>query len=577
MGSFLLIRNHPRFKHRYSDFNNLHEKSLKIFENKNLELRNKIIGVGFILYLFHKLSYKIDNFFYFENDNFIASVGTLIYKGKTSKYALQELYKDFSYDKLNFSDLEGHFCVIFNRNNDIFIFNDFGGTYQVYHNIDYSFVSNSFLAISQALNEKTLSKQEVYEYIFYGTTYGNKTIYKEIELLDSKKIFRIYPNVEPINKKSDFKICEPNYSFNSLVDSIAGNLLDYFQTIKNNFGDDVCLGLSGGFDSRLILAALLSNKVTPIIYVLGEATSRDYQISKLISETENLTFENFRESQIDKFNEEDYLEFLNKKFFNIDGLNYNGIFLSIHNMDIINSKKAAINLNGGGGEIYRNFWTLPDKSISIKNFIKSKYDAIDFSICSDTFKKSEFFSCLENKIKILLGIEKDRLSSAEIQMLYPFWRLQFWTGRGISILNNYSYSLLPFSEPRFVFESSKIPLKFKTAGKFEASIIRKINKNLADYPSKYGHNFSQSIPFHQTLDDLIKIYTPIFLRPFLRRIKSKRNNPQRPYYMENEYLSKTLPSKEFYTSNFINVSSVTNIEILSRTLTMEYFLNRVSN
>ena len=61
---------------------------------------------------------------------------------------------------------------------------------------------------------------------------------------------------------------------------------------KNIDHDEIGLTLTGGFDSRVILAALLHLGIKPVCFTYGNEKNRDIQIAKIICEKLGLTYYN---------------------------------------------------------------------------------------------------------------------------------------------------------------------------------------------------------------------------------------------------------------------------------------------
>ena len=236
MGSFILFKNTKE-----KDL----KKALSIFERKKLVLNSHVQFLNYKLITFEKRSFKNQNLFTFNNSDFVASTGISVYKDMIGIKAAQKLYQDIkeNTEGLDFSDFKGHYCFIVKLNDRIIIFNDYNGSYHVYHDIENNIFSNSFLAVSESLSNKELSPQELYEYIFHESTYGGKTILKNISQMNSRFIYQLNPTELKFEKR--YTICdEPRYSnFDNSVKFTVKKINNYFKSVLNNF-DSVSLGLS---------------------------------------------------------------------------------------------------------------------------------------------------------------------------------------------------------------------------------------------------------------------------------------------------------------------------------------------
>ena len=136
-------------------------------------------------------------------------------------------------------------------------------------------------------------------------------------------------------------------------------------------------------------------------------------------------------------------------------------------------------LNGGGGEIFRNFFYLPDRPYSTKRFLWSFYNRFDPALCSERFDQVAYYRALAAKVKKAAGTTKDRLTRKEIEFLYVGFRCRYWMGRNNGVNNALGYALTPFIDANVVPDANISPLKYKNSGKLEAAMIRQISPSLA--------------------------------------------------------------------------------------------------
>lgn len=550
-------------------------ESLEVFKKKGLHLKRRIVKDTYILYVYNKYSFKQENILIFENDDFIVSTGTLFYRGETNINALKSLFNDFLEDKESVNlHLRGNFTVLLSIDKRLFCFNDFIGLYRIYCSKDLNIISSSFLAVSRAIPNKTIAKQELYEYLFHGTFYGKKTLFKDIMLLDSTYYWLLTPQKEKF-KKNVTPFDNNDYdNFDDSVDNVIKNLTDYFSILKNNF-QTITSALTGGYDSRLMYSLAKKLGITPDLHVSGPENSKDVKVAQYIAKNERIKIHHENREKTQKISKEEYPFIIEKNFYDLDGLGISGVF---HNRIAINEKvknssKTQLFINGGGGEIYRDFWNLPNrKFIRVKDFLVSKYDISDYSICTNVFNKNQYFKNLQEKIKDELSLEQDILSRKQVQQLYPFFRLRYWQSATNSINNQFANYITPFCDPILVFESFTIPLKNKCLGRFEAALIKKTDKNVAKYMSGYGFDFYSNPKMKRKLKNILVRNFPIQLRPYVRkrRIYKKQSFP---YYLKKEMLENIMDLDQPSIEKFINTEEILDPTMLSRALTIELLIN----
>ena len=194
MGGFILCKIFPE--------NTNSNNYLEIFKKKGMKISIENNLKDYKLITFHKRAFENKNFFCFENGNFMASLGTPVYKEYNGEKAAVILYNDFKKNlNLDFRNFNGNFCYIIFIDNKLYLFNDYNGSYHIYHDVNYNIISSSFLVIANYLNHKDIYSQGLYEYIFYGATFGSNCILKDVIQLGNKKIVQLKPGLSFIKKE----------------------------------------------------------------------------------------------------------------------------------------------------------------------------------------------------------------------------------------------------------------------------------------------------------------------------------------------------------------------------------------
>jgi hypothetical protein len=160
-------------------------------------------------------------------------------------------------------------------------------------------------------------------------------------------------------------------------------------------------------------------------------------------------------------------------------------------------------------------------------------------------------------------------------MLYCFLFLKYWQGGNNSINNQLAYALTPFTDTGVIFQSFDIPLEFKQSGDCEAALIKFIDPALAKYPTTRGYSFYDGISPKAKMKYLLKVHTPIWLRPYIRKRKWKQNNigtDKFPYYFAKGYLDRIFPSSELNVSKYVHIDKIYDPDMLSRVLSVELVL-----
>jgi asparagine synthase (glutamine-hydrolysing) len=355
-------------------------------------------------------------------------------------------------------------------------------------------------------------------------------------------------------------------------------LLDrYFAALTRNFGDRVGCALSGGYDSRLILALLRRHGARPRVYVYGTASERDVRLASEIAEHEG-----FPLAVIDKNDQPiippgPFAEIAHRNFLAADGYGWDGIFNN--GAEIAESARRvhgnAIALNGGGGEIFRNFFYLPNRAYTIRQLLWSFYSRFDPAVSTGVFDPARYYEALEQKVMDLLASDERRLARPTVEWLYHSFRCRTWDGKVDSIAARYGFTAMPYLERSITEHASALCLSWKNHGAYEAALIRRADPRLAQYSSNYGHDFVRPPPWSRRLSDYATYIRPPWLRRYTYRLKHNRRLPgDWPGYLAQPYRQAVLPGGAEILSRLFRLDQVNDRAQFARILSLEYTLHR---
>jgi len=584
MGGFLLIRKQDSI--RADEFEGRYSDSIGVFDKKGLSLNRRFATPDFSIYVFNKYRSPVENVVQFSNTEFIIATGTCIYNKKIGHDALTELYHDFSEDGRFLTNLLGHYCIIIAKNGKTFLVNDDSGLFRSYASEKKDVISSSFIAVLKALEKRSIASQELYEYIFNGASFGDKTLINEINLIDSSHIWQLSPEFHTITKPNNTHGISKRLALSEVVEEMSTSLIDYFDIIQDNFGNDLCSALTGGHDSRLLLALMRKVGIQPqYLYVYDDSRQPTcVSTAMAMANGENLSLDYVNLSKFSDCTSEEYAELLQRKYYVEDGLGHeNGIFDNGTGLmaRLNRTEKARLHLNGGLGEIFRNFWLLPHNTLTTRAFIESKYD-LNFSACTEYHDRESYIAALSEKIKNAIQTQCDRLNQRQIAALFPFWVGKYWTSSNNSINNQLSYALTPFGESRFVHKALDIPIRYRNYGIFETALIKFIDPKLAKYPSHYGYNFYDGMSRKTKMKAYIKLHIPIQLKRYARkhfwnadtkRLVFRRQQPVLPFYLTEEYLDRIFNNDILHVAEYVHINQIKDIHTLSRALTAELVIS----
>ncbi len=550
---------------------------LRVFQQKGLPSGPVVQEDGFTLHLFGKKLIAAGNLKQ-SAAGFAAAVGSLFYSGKFGQAALDDILRDAGSGRVKWSELAGNYCLLLHTNGNLLLVTDPTGLYPVYYNRARTILSSSFLAVAEACDSRTPSVQEIHEYVFGSAFYGENTLLQEVMRLDSGLRWRLAPEIK--TEPQDWPDADllRNLPFPAAVEKVTGALAGYFTAIQREFGDEVCSALSGGYDSRLVLALLRKTGCRPYLYVYGEPTDPDVRIARHVAADCQLELDNVDRSQWRPLSPASLKEQINGAYAFFDGIGHEGgVFDDGRDLStrLDRAKRVRLQLNGGGGEIYRNFWKLPTWPARLEDLITTHFDSGDFVCCRPGFERREYLERLAQKARDILKARGRRLRRDEIELLYPLMRLRFWQAKNNVLNNQLTYGLTPFAEGQFAVPASAIPVRVKNHGRFEAALITAIDRRLAALPSVYGHAFTVGPSWKKRMKTDLQMMAPASAIGWAKRRRARRRattSARRPYWCARPYLDEILGGGTLAIDEWFDLERSSDQGVLARALTVELLL-----
>jgi hypothetical protein len=511
-------------------------------------------------------------------DGFAIAAGTFLYDGAVGAQALRRfaMAEDIN---AALGKVDGHFALVLRRGARTLLLRDRVGAFEVFLDATLGVISTSFLALARTLHRIHVNPQEIYEYVFNGVTLGNTTPVAGIRRLGFGE--RLVLDPEPVVEQVELPLLPSRRTdgAKAAAQDILQTLLRYTSTLAYAFDGRIKLALSGGYDTRLLLALFRHNGVSPELFVYGAADSADVLSARRISAAENLSLRHFDKSQLRTVSLEDVSPLVAAKFHREDGLPSGGVFdAGFTDLDQRADRHAPgyLHVSGGGGEVFRNFFNLLDRSVSLRQFVWLFYSQYDPANCVRDFDPRAYEDAICSKISALLGTKEQRLDRGMVESLYPYFRCRSWFGRENSVNNRFGYSVMPFYERRTIDMALAVPVRQKYFGDFEARLIRGADPALAAYPSNYGHSFIADAPARVRLTEFAGYLRPLALRRYAYRIKSHlRAVESRPDILTPEFMSRAVAPELPRMSLFFRAPWLCSNLQLNRIATLEYLFDRL--
>ncbi|MFT3804569.1 MAG: hypothetical protein QM766_25560 [Burkholderiaceae bacterium] len=423
-----------------------------------------------------------------ERGGFAICVGTVVYRGQVGEAALRDLWHDFETpESVQTSELLGSYQLAIGKAGQVWLFADAVGMVKLYHARVRQVLCTSWLACVEATDSPRIDRFGALEYILEGANHGDRTPVNGVGICDPALAIELTSGrtrtLWPVDRWIERA---PLPSIEAASRTCSELLVDRMTRISRAFDGNTRCALSGGFDSRLIVAALVAAGSRPSLFVYGRPDDSDVRISGLASAAIDLPIEVIDKSvlreQFPPLAREGLLTSLD--FF--DGLPVDGIFDSgvDRSTRIAQSAGGAAVLNGGGGEIFRNFFYLPDRPMTAAEVVQGFYSGYLPQVFRSAAEHRDYQERMAASIEAVVG--SGRLDRAQVELIYPLFRNRFWAGRNNSIAARVGSFLTPLLDKDLIRICTGLPLSWKNYGRLQSKLIAGLDQPLAAVPLSYG-------------------------------------------------------------------------------------------
>lgn len=525
-------------------------------------------AAGYTLQLFGKLNGLPPGLVDRDDGDFIAQTGMFYFRGKTGSAALDALYDSFDGKRFPWSECRGHFAIILRWHRRAFLATDALGAYKVYHDREQRFFSSSFIAVQQTQPRVTIDKQGCYEYAWDGTTFGEKTFFNEIRMLRKGMLLELTPGPRVLGEW-DLEPAPPvTTSFEDTAQRCASRLRELFRMYVGA-GGPFRLPLSGGYDSRLLLALLLDAGVEPELFIYGRADSAEVSLARQVAESVHLRLEHIdKRRQVSPLGIEGRMQ---RAHDCLDGWIEDGLFSNGVDADDRCARAAGDRLlfNGSVGEIYRNFFNLPDGRYQLRHLVWAFYSYFAPYACTSAFDVEEYQAEMIADMRRAIRIDADWVTRDQIEALYPLHRGRYWTARDAAVNNRFGRALFPFLEACVIQGTESIPIAYKAYCQLEARIIQIIRPSLANYPTTRGFCPAEPAPLRYKLGIQLNVLRPTWIRPYSYRLRHWRWR-DRPAYLTDAAVAAVIDPMLPTMRTYFHPERIHDPVVFNRVCTMEW-------
>lgn len=509
-----------------------------------------------------------------------ACIGPLWYRGYFGKAALSQMLDECEAgSRPDQTQLRGNFALFLRTPEDCLLLNDPLGFVRIYASVDGLFYSTSWLATCAYLGCEELDASSAIEYVLLGAAHSRHSVARGVELLPLGRAVDLKRRCTWQRLPSDFDSMPPKFdSLDEAVEAITGHLRTVSTEVASAFPGRVNTALSGGFDSRLIVAGLLAAGLKPQLFVYGDPGSADAAIARTVAAARGLSLDSIDKREINRGLPVPDMDALEQSALFFDGLPSDGIDDpgADRRTRLQQTADGRIALNGGGGEIFRNFFHLPDRSFTARDIVRTFYRGFSRDVFRDPGGLASYEARLVASIGDIAGMpgaDDKRLTREQVELLYPLFRCHYWMGVNNSVAVRHGYYATPLVDLASVRLALRVPLSWKNAGTLQSRLIAALDGDIAAQPSAYGFNFGVGPDWKARLSEWMTCARPVRLRPLInatrRRVGRARVDPE----LLHRY-RKLMPG-EWQMDSLLDLAQLNDAAALGRAVAIEVVFRRL--
>ncbi|AKX52910.1 hypothetical protein [Thiopseudomonas alkaliphila] len=433
----------------------------------------------------------------------IYCIGTPLYKGIEISSTFENIVKDFFAKKLNYKEIKGNFLIVFVKERSVKILSDKTTQHHLFYDRSTKCISTSFLELVKLNHRKLeLNPYGFYEKLAVGFHLGEDTLFKNIIRISPENVDKIDAfDINYISNHTLPKLSELQFHSGGRKESLniqEEKINQFFLLINKTFGEKVGdLGVSGGFDCRLILA-LAQKNISKLLHLHTHATigihegqshfadklSKSYGVSLTRVATTSV-------SQLDNMLLAQMLDD-NIEFFDGRSARHIGAYSQTYTESYKRKSMGAADysLNGLGGEIYRDSYFTGSKKMEWDEWAERYLFLEGVKAIVPNTELDKISIRVRAFLEKKLNWKKKYYDILFTHAYYGLVKMPLCNGSVVSAYNKVSPFLLPFVEYSNVIEALKATPYLGIGGKYQADLMTRISPELAALPSHYGGGFT---------------------------------------------------------------------------------------
>ena len=531
------------------------------------------------------------------SDGFACCAGPLWYRRRFGEAALGALLDDIelsTHDPLagiDAASLRGNFAAFIGKGGSAWLLNDPLGLQQIYCADDGCYFGTSWLATRAYAGDRAIDEAAAIEYVLLGASHSDRTVARRVGKLPlGHRVDLSAGRIAAGLSARDWEFAPetafgPGRSLRTIdeaVEALVAHLRIVFVEIAAAFPGRVNAALSGGFDSRLVVAALVAVGERPNLFVYGSDDAVDVSIARQVAQAEALALRAIDKRVLDRGRDPLDLDGLVQSAQFFDGLPNDGIDDPGSDRDtrLAQNADGRIAVNGGGGEIFRNFFHLPDRRYATRDVVRVFYRGFDAAVFRRRHALAEYESRLAQAIARSLGSTASSgamtaaadptrtLSRREVELVYPLFRCHHWMALNNTALTRHGAFCTPLVNLESARIAASLPLGWKNAGELESRLIAALHPRIAGYSSAYGFRMRDGPNLRARAGEWTTCSRPAWSRPLINTLHRKLGGRDRNLAAVLQRYRRLLGG-EWHLDPLLDLDRLSDAGALARALAVE--------
>lgn len=391
------------------------------------------------------------------------------------------------------SGLEGFFVIVFcdARSREVFVVTDLMGGRHCFMRVlrDCVALSTSSLLLA-ALGDSTPDALACEEFLRTGAIYEDRTLFREVKKLDPATIYRFADGAlaDTVRYWRMSDLDPEAFDGEEAAQAFGERLVSVAERIAATYRRPVC-DLTGGYNSRLVVAAFLNAGVEFETAVVGHDTDPDVIISRGLSKLIGAPNSRFKPAEVVQFQQlEEALRLTDGE---CDLIHYARVYAPRHAL----SARFDVSVNGSCGEIARDYgWNILFPKIGRRERIDcrelaARHYAAD--PCSpDLLPLGDAFDIVEHLAMIIGRLNKGLdgwPNTAQMDHAHLALRMQRWQGRIASGADQVWPCISPFMFRSTLETALQTSAHTRRRSRLVRSLMSTFGERFAAYPLEHGY------------------------------------------------------------------------------------------